>query len=181
MNEKNVVWDYLSEPIEMLEGSSRYKTPSDRKKVASSTFMVGRIPSEDKPENFYEACYEVGRLTLGILYRSVELEDIHDIDPRCADDTYWMELMSRMREVIRYLRFCKTETGRLGQVPYGTEAGDVLAIFLGSEVPFVLRKVGDAYRLLGPCYVHGVMDGHLCNSILARPSNENVLPTITLI
>ena len=89
--------------------------------------------------------------------------------------------MSRMREVIRYLRFCKTETGRLGQVPYGTEAGDVLAIFLGSEVPFVLRKVGDAYRLLGPCYVHGVMDGHLCNSILARPSNENVLPTITLI
>ncbi len=143
--------------------------------------MVGRIPSEDKPENCYEACYEVGRLALGILYRFVEVKDIHDIDPRCSDDTYWMKLKSRMREVIPYLRFCNTEAGRLGQVPSGTEVEDVLAIFLGSEVPLVLRKVGDAYCLLGPCYVHGVMNGNLCNSILARPSNENVLPTITLI
>ena len=52
--------------------------------------------------------------------------------------------MSRMREVIRYLRFCNTEAGCLGQVPYETEVGHVLAIFLGSEVHFILSKVGDA-------------------------------------
>jgi len=180
-HERSSIWASFSESIEMLEQSRLYRTPFERNQVASSTFMVGRIPPEDKPEGFYEVCYEVGRLTVGVLQGIVQVQDIDNLDPRCRDDTYWMELMSRMRDVIRYLRLCKTETGRLAQVPYGTEVGDVLAIFRGSEVPFVLRKHGDAYRLLGACYVHGVMDGQLCENIVVRHSNSDLLPTITLV
>jgi hypothetical protein len=45
----------------------------------------------------------------------------------------------------------------VGQVPNGTVRGDVICIILDAAVPFVLRPIGDAFILLGPCYVHGLM------------------------
>lgn len=38
--------------------------------------------------------------------------------------------------------------------------GDVIAVFYGCEVPFLLRAAGgDCYKLVGNCYVHGIMYG----------------------
>lgn len=37
--------------------------------------------------------------------------------------------------------------------------GDYIAVLAGGRFPFVLRSTGDHYRLIGPCYVHGIMDG----------------------
>lgn len=108
-------------------------------------------------------------------------EEIDNADPRCKDDTYWAELMSRMKDVTRYLRLCKTEAGRLGQIPYGTEVGDVVAIFLGSDVPFVLRKHEDTYRLVGACYINGAMDGHLCRDPKHQYSKDDEFPIVTLV
>lgn len=60
-------------------------------------------------------------------------------------------------------RFCCTTRGRLAVAPATTEVGDVICIFYAAHVPYVLRPVGDAgsghFNLLGPCYVHGLMDG----------------------
>jgi hypothetical protein len=39
--------------------------------------------------------------------------------------------------------------------------GDVIAVLLGGTVPFLLREDGHNYRLIGDCYVHGIMDGEL--------------------
>lgn len=36
-------------------------------------------------------------------------------------------------------RFCRTESGRLGQVPAATLEGDGLAVISGAEVPYILR------------------------------------------
>ena len=36
---------------------------------------------------------------------------------------------------------------------------DLLTVLLGGQVPFILRKVGDQYTLVGEAYVHGFMDG----------------------
>ncbi|KAJ3542905.1 hypothetical protein NM208_g3857 [Fusarium decemcellulare] len=50
--------------------------------------------------------------------------------------------------------------GFVGLGPAATEVGDVLAIFYGAKVPFVLRpQSGGQYQLLGEAYVHGIMDG----------------------
>jgi hypothetical protein len=54
---------------------------------------------------------------------------------------------------------CTTEKGYLAAVPFVTKVGDFIAVLAGGRVPFVLRPIGDHYRLVGPCYVHGIMNG----------------------
>ena len=52
-----------------------------------------------------------------------------------------------------------TSTGHIGVGPKMTRAGDVLVILHGGNTPYVLRPFGDAYRLVGDCYVADVMQG----------------------
>jgi hypothetical protein len=63
-----------------------------------------------------------------------------------------------------------TERGLLALVPDDTRVGDYLAIILGGPVPFVLRPDGDAYRIVGACYVHNMMDGQALESDYWKPS-----------
>lgn len=49
----------------------------------------------------------------------------------------------------------------------GTRRGDIVCIVFGAQIPFVLREVakvhltryGKHYRLVGECYVHGILCG----------------------
>ncbi|KAK5039781.1 hypothetical protein LTS07_000276 [Exophiala sideris] len=53
-----------------------------------------------------------------------------------------------------------TQQGRLGTALEQARAGDVIAIALGSEVPFLLRACADGgYKFISECYIHGFMDG----------------------
>jgi len=55
-----------------------------------------------------------------------------------------------------------TEGGYVGWVPFATLSGDEVAIIAGLDAPFVIRPVGDGnYRLIGECYIHGVMEGEI--------------------
>ena len=48
----------------------------------------------------------------------------------------------------------------LGWGPSEVEPGDSVVIIHGFNLPMAIRKVQDGtYRFLGPCYVHGFMDG----------------------
>lgn len=62
---------------------------------------------------------------------------------------------------------------RLGLVPNASINGDRIAIFCGGRVPFVIRAVDGAspnkWQLVGPCYIHGVMDGELMEQIEQTP------------
>lgn len=52
-----------------------------------------------------------------------------------------------------------TGQGYIGLGPLGMEAGDRLCIFLGLDVPFIIRpRQGGGYALVGECYVYGLMD-----------------------
>jgi hypothetical protein len=62
----------------------------------------------------------------------------------------------------RYRRrgFSQTRNGRLSIVPRHAHAGDVVCVFFGGDVPFILREDGHGpHRLVGEAYVHGHMDG----------------------
>ncbi|KAI0418320.1 heterokaryon incompatibility protein-domain-containing protein [Xylaria grammica] len=62
-------------------------------------------------------------------------------------------------------RFAGTDGGLIGWVPEETVEGDMVVIPYGSRVPFVVRGDGKGrYRLIGECYVHGLMDGRAINA-----------------
>ncbi|KAH0339263.1 HET-domain-containing protein, partial [Aureobasidium melanogenum] len=85
------------------------------------------------------------------------------------------EFLHRVQEVVwnrRLARITLKHTGvvTLCLVPKNTQPGDAIALLYGCNVPVVLHSHqrqdrGDAklYRMLGECYVHGMMDGELNN------------------
>ncbi|KAH8892325.1 hypothetical protein GQ53DRAFT_864260 [Thozetella sp. PMI_491] len=57
-------------------------------------------------------------------------------------------------------RFYRSMAGRYGWAVDGTKHGDVVALFYGCSYPFILRPQGsNRYRIIGDCYIHGLMDG----------------------
>jgi hypothetical protein len=56
-----------------------------------------------------------------------------------------------------------TTGGWLGFGPSAMEAGDVVVVFAGADLPFVIRPhgEGDEFVLIGEAYVHGLMVGEL--------------------
>ncbi|CAO2654551.1 Nn.00g112840.m01.CDS01 [Neocucurbitaria sp. VM-36] len=71
---------------------------------------------------------------------------------------YLDELMSDRRSEI----FFQTAEGYIGVSPADVQDGDIVSVLLGSSVPIVLRPVADhqdAYQIVGPCFLQGVMFG----------------------
>jgi hypothetical protein len=57
-------------------------------------------------------------------------------------------------------RFCRTKCQRIGFVPKVAQAGDIICVLYGGEVPYVLRPRKDGcYSVIGECYIHGIMHG----------------------
>jgi hypothetical protein len=69
------------------------------------------------------------------------------------------EYRKNANQVCHYRRFFVTENGRIGLGPVGAEVGDEVCILFAGEAPFVLRNKTGSHRLIGECYVHGIMDG----------------------
>lgn len=55
--------------------------------------------------------------------------------------------------------FFTTMHGYMGAGLPGVKPGDEVILVGGVSRPLIARKMGDRYRLLGPAYIHGVMDG----------------------
>ena len=70
-------------------------------------------------------------------------------------------------------RFCTTANGFMGWVPQQAQLGDMLCVFSGSKVPFLVRRAlfrrddlpflirpgAEYFKVIGDCYVHGIMEG----------------------
>ena len=62
--------------------------------------------------------------------------------------------------VSRYRRFGVTERGYYLLGPDVMQHGDVVVVLYGGRVPYVLRpEQGGRWKLLGECYMHGMMSG----------------------
>ena len=62
-----------------------------------------------------------------------------------------------------------TAQGYLGLSQEGFRIGDVVCIFSGGDVPYLLRQAmpphDGMFQFLSECYVHGVMDGEAMNNL----------------
>lgn len=69
--------------------------------------------------------------------------------------------------------FLESNNALLGVGPDITRAGDLVVVFFGGRVPFILRQHEDCYALLGECYMHGIMDGEAIDGWLEGRLREN--------
>ncbi|KAK2589430.1 hypothetical protein QQS21_012892 [Conoideocrella luteorostrata] len=66
--------------------------------------------------------------------------------------------------------FATTRGEYIGLVPPVTQVGDLVVVFYGATVPYVVRKVRGGYALVGDAFVHGFM----CGEALERRDLEPV-------
>jgi hypothetical protein len=69
---------------------------------------------------------------------------------------------SVLKDTVAEWRFFVTENGYVGVAPGRVKVRDAVGIIKGGQVPFVLCKSEERegrFRLIGECYVHGVMRG----------------------
>lgn len=77
----------------------------------------------------------------------------------------WDNLPDNARKFVDLIRHCSwnraffvTRTGPIGMGPPNMHAEDCICIMHGGPLPFVLRREGDHWKLIGDAYVHGIMD-----------------------
>lgn len=71
-----------------------------------------------------------------------------------------------------------TETGYVGYGPFGISDGDQIIILPGCQYPFLVRKKGEFYQVVGICRMYGIVDGEMSAKFNA---GEMELKDITLI
>ncbi|KAF2088450.1 HET-domain-containing protein [Saccharata proteae CBS 121410] len=65
-------------------------------------------------------------------------------------------------------RFFISKKGYMGLAPRSARPGDFIVVLAGGKTPFVLRhNKKDAYKIVGECFMHGVMNGERVVSVNA--------------
>jgi hypothetical protein len=72
-------------------------------------------------------------------------------------------------------RLFRTEKGLIGLGPRTLRPGDLVCIFFGSAVAYVLRPVGEHFLFLGECYVHGIMNGEALEEVPKRTRTFSII------
>lgn len=75
---------------------------------------------------------------------------------------YWRTAAAFLKR-LSYGRFFVTERGYIGVGPHTTKVDDMICVFAGGVVPFVLEENYCTYTVVGECYVHGIMYGESGN------------------
>jgi hypothetical protein len=73
----------------------------------------------------------------------------------------------RLFPIMTQYTLCEARTGLVGMVPLDTMVGDLIYIFTGGTMPFILRPsagLQSKYKVVGGCYIHGIMDGEAVRS-----------------
>ena len=66
-----------------------------------------------------------------------------------------------IREATMLRRLIWTQRGYVGLAPAGVQTDCIICILAGCRVPLVLQRVSNDYKLIGECYILGIMDGEV--------------------
>lgn len=93
-------------------------------------------------------------------------EDLSSVNARRLIDAGLGDYGQQLRAVTKGRRPLLTFSGCLGTGPREMEAGDLVYVVRGADVPCILRRgpQDDKLRLIEEAYVHGVMDGEVMKS-----------------
>lgn len=65
-----------------------------------------------------------------------------------------------------------TEGNHIGMGVKMSQPGNIVCMFFGHSLPYLLREAGDQYMVLGICYLHGYMDGEAIEEMRAGKRKE---------
>lgn len=108
---------------------------------------------------------ELGFPVPGEVGAKILLQEADAVQDQASKYANWaITICSRMR-------LCGTTKGYVGHVPNGAQISDVICVIAGAAVPFTLRQTPEGYRVMGQCYLHGIMEGEaLQDSSLRKES-----------
>jgi hypothetical protein len=107
--------------------------------------LCADLSSEQEPERGHTSSWPIQEiLTAG---------DAAPVDTFVGD--FCADIVTRRRRLFR------TARGYVGLSAGSVKAGDEMCVLFGSLVPIVLRREGRSWRVVGECYVHGIMDGEV--------------------
>lgn len=121
------------------------------------TLVADRSPDGSPPKSWYQrAClYTLAQTSsTGVVDTSALIQS--------GGPSIMVEFLERVQSVVWNRKFFTTSNKTLfGLGPDGLQSGDVVAVLYGCSVPVVLRAVENRtyYKLVGECYIHGLMDG----------------------
>jgi len=123
-----------------------YPTLADRAKAICTTLTAGEPHA--RPEHF-------------TAFAKVRIPDTADLgDPNSSSEAGDSEMFAICAAYYtNNRRLFATAQGYIGLGPCAMQEYDILCVLFGCLVPFVLRPSGERYRLVGECYVHGIMQG----------------------
>ena len=170
---------YFKEVDTMIESLSKYYTQTDRNELKWRVPIAGALHPRVAISgivDIHESYKAMRKILKKVEYKAITpskklLLREDDIVSK-ADASTDGEEMSVREKSLNYLsvledgiqgwRFVTTKSGRCGIVSANVEMGDLVTVFAGGDVPFIVRPGTEregAFRLIGQCYVDGVMDG----------------------
>ena len=168
---ENLLWKRITLNCWLIDTSALAWTctryPDEKSKIAaySRTLICNETDKvEDNAGNSFEHIYWQFRTCLAIMYpggimNGAPLESIAHavVGYLSAFKSYEIVLQSFGSN----RRLFSTMGGYMALGPANVQPHDLMCVFVGGDVPFILRPYGDEYKLIGECYVHGVMDGEV--------------------
>ncbi|KAH6708752.1 heterokaryon incompatibility protein-domain-containing protein [Leptodontidium sp. MPI-SDFR-AT-0119] len=189
----------LSDMAGFLQGKSAYLPESHEEVIWRTAVWNRSISSQKKSDNQFEESYKACRDYLqflglsmgGVLERfglrmrmldkelgflvPLEVTNKINIQERNREYDQAEKYANWATTISMQMRRCGTFKGYIGQIPKSTQAGDVIGVIGGAAVPFVFRASSGGYKVIGQCYLHGIMEGEA----LRDPSLRK--ETITLV
>lgn len=111
-------------------------------------------------------------------YKDMYLKLLHDGKGASSSDDVasgGSEYERSLEQTVGQRVFLTTKSGFVGTCVPDGRAGDIIAIWFGSPVPFVLRAAGvlgaperRIYSLVGAAYVGGIMDGEMVDQLFCE-------------
>lgn len=93
-------------------------------------------------------------------FQDLSLPGDIDINPFNPNNMRWKVFLRKLVWSHGEWDIFQSDRGHLGLGPATMQSGDILCVFSGGKVPFILHPLNEKdYRLVGECYIHGTMDG----------------------
>ncbi|OCK80109.1 HET-domain-containing protein [Lepidopterella palustris CBS 459.81] len=145
---------WLLDITDMAESSpSMYETQEARAEAVWRTALTDKDPSQE-----------------GMLGKAgiSPLDTFHELLKGQLYDRVHFNCLGIMEGVRKGRRSFKTKRGYIGLGPEAMRPGDLVVIFKGAEVPYVIREVQNGFRLIGEAYIHGLMYGEFLKGLMCE-------------